>query len=306
MAKVLVTPRSLSVPTHPALASLRDAGHEIVIPAPGKTPDPAVLAAVLPDCAGWLAGVEPVTADLMAKGKMLRIIARNGVGVDNVDLRAANELGIEVATTPGANARGVAELALCLVLALARNVVECDASIKEGGWKRTQGFELRDKTLGLAGCGQIGKTLAEMALGIGMKVLAVDICPDMAMTRENFAYVHLDEMLARSDVLSLHLPGGERPFLDAEKIAALKDGCLVVNTARASLVDAQALLAALDAGKVRGYAVDAFDPEPPGKTPLVLHPRVLCTAHIGGLTAESVFRAASQAASHIVRKLAAK
>ncbi len=304
MANILVTPRSISEPAHPALRPLLEAGHTPLIPSPGKLPTPEVLRDVLPKCEGWLAGVEPITAELMDAGQKLRIIARNGVGVDNVDLVAAKARGIEVAVTPGANSRGVAELALGLILNVARGIGESDRSIRAGGWGRTQGFELQGKTLGLAGCGQIGKLLAGMALGIGMRVVAYDIMRDPAMAaRDNFHYAELDEMLRAVDVLSLHMPADKKPFLDAERLAMLKKGVVVVNTARAALVDQEAILSALDAGQVRGYAVDVFDPEPPGETALTRHPKVLCSAHLGGFTAESVLRAGSQAAENIVRKL---
>lgn len=303
MATVLITPRSLSTPDHPALEPLRRAGHAIVIPSPGKTPTPADLAPYLPEAEGWLAGVEPVTADIIANAPKLRIIARNGVGVDNVDLAAAKARGIDVAITPGANSRGVAELALALMLNLARNIAATNASIKTGGWERSQGIELENRTLGIAGCGQIGKHLARMAVGIGMRVVAYDLYPDKTFAPGNFSFADPDRLLAEADVLSLHLPAGDRPFLDAQKLSQLKKGCLVLNTARAGVVDADAMLAALNDGRVGGYAVDAFDPEPPGVTPLTAHPRTLCTAHIGGFTKESVMRAATMAAEKIVAAL---
>lgn len=308
MALVIVTPRSLAKPDHPALEPLRLAGHDIVIPSPGKTPTLDDLRPHLPHAAGWLAGVEPITREIIALAPNLRIIARNGVGVDNVDIDAARAHNVAVANTPGANARGVAELALGLIFALARKIPETSSSIKTGGWDRSQGVELQDRTLAIAGCGQIGKTLARMALGVGMRVVGYDLYPDpvFADEVEGFSYVDPDALLAKADVLSLHLPGGDKPFLGKESLEKLKPGCLVVNTARAGVVDVDAMLAALDDGKVGGYAVDAFDPEPPGVTPLTSHPKVICTAHIGGFTRESVMRAAMQAAEKIVAALAVK
>lgn len=303
MPKVLVTPRSLKTADHPALAPLRQAGYEIIIPVPGAMPDPAVLKQALPGCVGWLAGVEKITADVIAAATELRIISRNGVGVDNVDAEAAKARNITVANTPGANARGVAELALALVFAIARNIPATDASIKTGGWERRQGMELEGKTLGIVGCGQIGRILAGLGLAMGMRVIGYDLYPNASFSPCGFCYAGQEELAREADVISIHIPGGDRPIVDAAFLGNMKKGVVLVNTARASAVDEDAVLAALDAGTLAGYGVDAFDTEPPGATPLTTHPRVVCTSHIGGFTAESVMRAAERAAQNIVDAL---
>lgn len=303
MARILVTPRSLKSPDHPALEPLRRAGFDIVIPVPGVMPDAGTLVKALPGCSGWLAGVEKITAGILAVGDELKIISRNGVGIDNVDLAAAKARGVEVANTPGANARGVAELALGLMFAVARNVSAADSSIKAGGWERRQGIELEGKTLGVVGCGQIGKMVARLAAGLGMKVVGYDLYPDAGFALEGFSYAEPAELIAAADIVSLHIPGGDKPFVDAAFFAAAKKNVIIVNTSRASAVDEKSVLDALDRGTVLGYGVDAFDPEPPGVTPLTAHPKVVCTSHIGGFTAESVQRAAFQASVNIVNKL---
>lgn len=303
MVKVLVTPRSLKSADHPALRPLRDAGFEMIFPSPGVSPDADTLKAALPGCQGWLAGVEKITADVIQAAPDLKIISRNGVGVDNVDLEAAKARGVLVANTPGANARGVAELALALILAVARGVPLCDASIKAGGWERRQGIELEGATLGVVGTGQIGRILIRMALGIGMKTVGYDLYPDASFDPGDFRYVEPLELARVSDVVSVHIPGGDRPFVDAAFLAAMKKNAIVVNTARASAVDETAVLAALEDGRLLGYGVDAFENEPPGATPLTTNSRVVCTSHIGGFTAESVMRAAERAAKNIVDKL---
>lgn len=306
MTRILVTPRSLKAVDHPALAPLRDAGFEIVIPCPGAMPDAEALKAALPGCQGWLAGVEKITADILDAAPDLKIISRNGAGIDNVDAEAAKSRGIDVACAPGANARGVAELALALILAVARSIPACDASIKAGGWERRQGVELEGATLGVVGTGQIGRMLVRMAQGIGMKVVGYDLYPDKTFGPDGFRYVEPMELARLSDVISVHIPGGGKPFVDAEFLAAAKRNAILVNTARAAAVDEDAVLAALDGGTLLGYGVDAFAAEPPGRTPLTTHPRVVCTSHIGGFTAESVMRAAERAARNIVDALATK
>lgn len=303
MPKILVTPRSLKTPDHPALSPLRRAGFDIVIPAPGAMPDADALKRALPGCAGWLAGVEKITADIIAAGDSLVVISRNGVGVDNIDLEAAKARNIAVANTPGANARGVAELALALIFAVARNIPATHASIRSGGWERRQGLELEGKTLGIVGCGQIGRILAGLGLGLGMRVVGYDLYPDPAFSPSGFHYADLMELAGEADMISLHIPGGDKPLIDAAFLAGMKRNAVLINTARASAVDETALLAALDAGTLFGYGVDAFAVEPPGTTPLTSHPRVVCTSHIGGFTAESVMRAAERAAHNIVETL---
>ncbi|MCC8166265.1 MAG: phosphoglycerate dehydrogenase [Planctomycetes bacterium] len=303
MPKILVTPRSLASPDHPALASLRQAGFDIVIPCPGKTPDPETLKQTLPGCIGWLAGVEKIGADIIAAADDLLIISRNGVGIDNIDVKAAEARGIAIANTPGANARGVAELALALIFAIARGIPDCHTSIKNGGWERRQGLELEGKTLGIVGCGQVGRILARLGLGMGMRVVGTDLYTDPACCPEGFRYADPRALAREADIVSVHIPGGEKPPVNAEFLTAMRPGGILVNTARASAVDEQAVLAALDSGKLRGYGVDAFDTEPPGKTPLTTHPHVICTSHIGGFTAESVMRAAERAAQAIVERV---
>lgn len=303
MTKILVTPRSLKSPDHPALEPLRRAGFDIVIPSPGAMPDAGALVKALPGCSGWLAGVEKITADIIAAGDELKIISRNGTGVDNVDLAAAKARGVEVANTPGANARGVAELTLALIFAVARNVPATDASIKAGGWERRQGIELEGKTLGVVGCGQIGKMVARMAAAIGMKVVGYDPYPDLNCGIDGFSFVESEELIAAADIVSLHVPGGDKPFVDDAFFAKARRNVIVINTSRASAVDERSMLKALDGGVALGYGVDAFDPEPPGVTPLTSNPKVVCTSHIGGFTAESVLRAATQASVNIVNKL---
>lgn len=303
MPTVLVTPRSLSDKNHPALVPLRDAGYEILIPAPGKLPSDEILLDVLPKCDGWLAGVEKITEKLIAVADRLKVISRNGVGVDNVDQSAAKAKGIQVAITPGANSRGVAELALGLIFTLARHITESDAAIKQGEWKRFQGFELEGKTLGIAGCGQIGRHLARMATGIGMNVLGCDIAPDPTFAVPGFSWCDFDGLIGKSDILSLHIPGGEKPVINEEMLKKVMPGLLLINTARASLIDDNALLAALDDKRIGGYGVDVFAVEPPGVTTLTSHPKVVCSPHAGGLTTESVARAAAMASENIVKVL---
>jgi phosphoglycerate dehydrogenase-like enzyme len=306
MDKVIVTPRSLSSGGHPLLNKLRDAGYELVFPSPGAQPTEAQLLAVIPDAVGYVAGVERIGSRLIAAAPRLRAISRNGTGVDNIDLEAANRKGVAIRRAEGANARGVAELAFGLILDSARSISKVDSALKAGQWKREKGFELEGKTLGLIGCGKVGRLVARFALAFDMRVLAHDPFPDPEFAPgPGFAWATAPRVLFDADVLSLHCPPGKdgRPVLGREEIAALKKGVVVVNTARQSLVDEAAIARALDAGAVRAYAIDAFDKEPPEDFALVKRGAVLATSHIGGFTDQSVERATEMAVDNLLDAL---
>lgn len=297
--KILVTPRSLTSAGHPALDRLVEAGYEIVNGPAGRLPDAGELRQLLPGCVGWLAGVERITDYELAAAPDLRVIARNGTGVDAIDLAAARRRGIEVRRAEGANARGVAELTIGLILALARSIPCSDAAIKAGGWQRHQGIELEGRTLGIVGCGRIGRLVAGLAGGLGMRVVGHD---PFATAIADLPLLPLDDVVAVSDVITLHCPPGAdgRPVLDAGRLARAKPGVFVVNTARHELVDLPALVAAIDEGRVGGAALDVFDAEPPVDRGHLASPRIIATPHIGGLTAESVGRAVDVAVDNLL------
>ncbi len=245
--RIAVTPRSLSEAGHPSLERLESAGFELVYPAAGRTPTTAELEASLPGCVGYLAGVEPITADLLQRCTSLRVITRNGVGVDNIDLDAAGRLGIQVLPALGANSQGVAELAIAFALAAARMLPWSDARLKAERWERSKGAELCGRTFGVVGVGQIGRRVATMAAGLGMRVLGQDSYPDAHWdSPSGFGWASFEELLANSDVVSLHAPAGDRPLIGATELVTMRAGSILINTARARLVDQGSVLAALD------------------------------------------------------------
>jgi D-3-phosphoglycerate dehydrogenase len=233
-----------------------------------------------------------VTAPIIAAAPRLRVIARAGTGVDNVDVAAASARGIVVMNAPGANSISVAELALGLMLALARHVPAADAAMKQGKWekKKFMGEELRDKTLGLAGLGRIGQEVARRARAFGMRVLAHDpyisehVAEDLGVT-----LVEMDDLFAQADYVSLHLPStpATRDFLNVERLRKAKKGIRIVNTARGDLVDERALADAIEAGHVAGAALDVFETEPPPDPRLQTLPQVIATPHIAASTREA-------------------
>ncbi|GHJ35529.1 NAD(P)-dependent oxidoreductase [Streptomyces sp. TS71-3] len=258
----------------------------------------------LPACVGYLAGAEPITREVLAAARSLKVISRNGAGVDAIDLAAAAERGIAVETAAGANAQGVAELAITLILAGLRHVPAQDAALKAERWERIEGRELAGRTLGVVGCGQIGRRVVRLGLGLGMSVRAFDALPDPGFAPAgNFAYTTMRDLLARSDAVTLHCPPAERPLIDRDAVAAMRPGAYLVNTARSALVEDGAVLEALGEARLGGYATDVYHREPPAPDELIRHPRVITTPHVGGYTTESVERATWAAVENLLRIL---
>jgi D-3-phosphoglycerate dehydrogenase len=232
-----------------------------------------------------------VTAALIAAAPRLRVVARAGTGVDNVDVPAASARGIVVMNAPGANSISVAELAIGLILAMARHVAAADAAMKQGKWEKKKflGEEVRDKTLGLAGLGRIGQEVARRAAAFGMRIIAHDpFISEQVASELGVELVTLDDLFARADYVSLHMPSNEktRNLVNAERLARAKKGIRIVNTARGDLIDEQALADAIEAGTVAGAALDVFQKEPPPDPRLQSLPQVIATPHIAASTRE--------------------
>ena len=247
-----------------------------------------------------------VTRAVIEAAPRLRIIARAGVGVDNIDVDAATERGIVVVNAPTGNTVSAAELTVALILALARHVPQADASLRRGEWSRQNfmGVEVRGKTVGIIGLGQVGAAVARRLRGLEMTVLAYD--PYVPEERARLLGVELaafDEVLRRADFLTLHttLTPETTHLIGREQIAAMKPGSRLINTARGGLVDETALLEALNSGHIAGAGLDVFEQEPPpGDNPLLTHPRVICVPHLGASTAEAQERVAVDVAREVL------
>ena len=232
-----------------------------------------------------------VTAPLIEAATKLRVVARAGTGVDNVDVPAASARGIVVMNAPGANSISVAELAVALMLALARHVPAADAAMKQGKWEKKKflGEEVREKTLGLAGLGRIGQEVARRAASFDMRIIAHDpfISEDVAGDL-GVELVSLDDLFARSDFLSLHMPSTPttKNIVNAERLAKAKKGIRIINTARGDLIDESALADAIESGHVGGAALDVFQKEPTVDHRLQRLPQVVATPHIAASTRE--------------------
>jgi len=232
-----------------------------------------------------------VTPSLIAAAPKLRAIARAGTGVDNVDVPAASGRGIVVMNAPGANSVSVAELAMALVLALARHIPGADAAMKQGKWEKKKflGEEVRDKVLGLAGLGRIGQEVARRASAFGMTIVAHDPFVSAATAAQlDVELVDLDELFSRADFVSLHMPSTDntRHLVNAARLAKAKKGIRIVNTARGDLIDETALADAIESGHVGGAALDVFEKEPTVDHRLQKLPQVVATPHIAASTRE--------------------
>ncbi len=245
-----------------------------------------------------------VTGKLLEKAKKLKVIGRAGIGVDNVDIPAATAKGVIVMNTPFGNSITTAEHAITLMLALARQIPQADASTQAGKWEKNRflGVEITGKTLGIIGCGNIGSIVADRAHGLCMKVLAFDpfLSPERALDL-GVEKVELPELFRRSDFITLHTPLTDKTknIIDRKALATMKKSVRIINCARGGLVDEAALRAALDNEQVAGAAFDVFTEEPATANPLFGHPNVVCTPHLGAATSEAQENVALQVAEQM-------
>jgi len=304
MPRVLVTPIMLHNVDGPYREILDRGGFEALYPPAGiPLKDPRVLAAQLKGIDAVIASMEPYNREVLA-GADLRVIARNGVGYDTVDVAAATERGVVVAITPGVNQDSVAEHAIALMLAAAHGYPGRQTEACSGAWKRKPLPRLGGKTLGLLGLGAIGRAVVPRAIGLGMNVIAHDPVPDDEFARRHGVRLcSFDELLAEADVVSLHLPCTPETtdVIDAVSLGKMKPGSILVNTGRGGLVDEDALADALRSGHLAAAALDVFKVEPlPADSPLANMDNVVACPHMGGIDREALAGMAQLAAENIV------
>jgi D-3-phosphoglycerate dehydrogenase len=247
-----------------------------------------------------------VTKNVLDSATDLELIVRAGIGLDNIDLAAAEEKRIEVRNTPSATTFAVAEHAFGLMLGAVRNHGKANLSMKKHKWEKKLlgGTELYEKTLGIVGGGRIGLDIARRGIAFGMNIIAYDII--QIKTDLDVKQVNLDDLLAQADIISFHLPLTDetRHMISDPEFSKMKDGVVIINASRGGIVDEKALFKALESGKVRTAAIDVFEKEPPDDFSLIDHPNVLATPHIGAAAKEGQKRAGMEVAKIIEEKLA--
>jgi D-3-phosphoglycerate dehydrogenase / 2-oxoglutarate reductase len=312
--RVLVAPGPLRDIEHAFGPIFREAGYTIEYPARENfryesQMSEAELLVQLPGCLASLAGSEPYTPAVIAKAAAagLKVIARAGVGYDAIDLQAATEHGVAVCYAPGTNQEAVAEHAFMLMLALVRDLKRQDAEIRKGHWPRRVVGHLRGNTLGIVGLGRIGKAMATRASAFGFTVLATEIAPDHAFCAANrVTLVPLEELLKRSDVVTLHVPKTPQTkyMIRRETLELMKPTAYLLNTSRGGVVHEGDLYEALKAGRIAGAGLDVFEKEPPVSSPLFTLENVVLTAHTAGIDRRSREDMARLPAHAIVKLLA--
>ena len=305
--RILLTTTSFQDTPGSHHALLAGTGWEIVT-ARGPLSEQDTLALV-GDFDGYICGDDAITRKVLDKAApRLKVLSKYGIGVDKIDVARCTELGIPLLFTPGVNHTTVAEHTFLLLLALEKRFLFHTDSVRSGGWKRTTGHELLDKTIGIIGMGRIGREVAIRAKAFGMKVVGYDLYWDDA-----FAAAHgvarattLDEVFSQADCISLHtnLTPETRNLIRTETIARMKPGVLILNCARGEIVSTPDMVAALTSGQVGGYGTDVLDEEPPpADHPLTHLPNCIVTPHIGSRTFESVQRQAVAAVTNLIRAL---
>src|SRR5918992_993724 len=287
-----------------AVQIFKDRGVDTVF-MPKLGPDKEKLAELIGDFDGLaIRSATKVTGKLLERAAKLKVVGRAGIGVDNVDIPAATARGVIVMNTPFGNSITTAEHAITMMLALAREIPQADASTQAGKWEKNRfmGVEITNKTLGVIGCGNIGSIVADRAQGLRMRVIAFDpfLSPERARDL-GIEKVDLPELFKRADFITLHTPLTDKTknIVDAASIATMKKGVRIINCARGGLVDEAALRKALDSGHVAGAAFDVFVEEPAKENPLFGHPNVICTPHLGASTSEAQENVALQVAEQM-------
>jgi len=273
------------------VAYLKQHGCEVELAPQGKKLSEDELAAYAAGADAMVVGIEKITARVIEAGQKLKVIAKHGAGVDNIDMEAATRNGIVVTSAPGANSDAVADMTIGLFLALARRIPFADRSVKAGGWPRFAGTQLNGKTLGIIGVGQIGKKVAARAKGFDMRIVAYDVVQDADFaSRFDARYLSLDEVLSESDFLSMHVPltPATRNLIGARELGLMKNGAFLVNIARGGIIDEAALFSALQEKKIAGAALDVFAQEPPAGSPLLALDNLIATPHMGGYSMEAL------------------
>lgn len=303
MPRVICT--SLNAETGPHVEMLKSAGFDVAcIPRDRNAYVNETLIEMVRDADAIIAGSEPYPRKVLQALPRLRVIARTGVGFDAVELPAADELGIVVATTPGVNHHAVAEHTIAMLMGLARGFPLIDRQVRSGKWQRVARPRVMGRTIGIVGMGRIGQAVATRAVGLGLKVLAFEPYPNREFCEKwGIELVRFDDLLARSDYVTLHCPMSKENhhLINARTIEKMKPGVVLINTARGLLINEKDLYEALKSGRIRAAGLDVFEVEPlPTTSPLLELDNVILAGHLAGLDEESHADTFAMSASTII------
>jgi phosphoglycerate dehydrogenase-like enzyme len=302
---VVVTFPSFDVDDPESAGVLIAAGLEIRLSPKTGARTPVDVVTVMADAVAGIVSTDPFDDRVFAACPRLRVLARTGVGVDSIDIDAATAAGVVVTTTPGVNNEVVADHTLALILAAVRRVVESDASVRRGEWRRGSDlpvWDLHGSTVGIVGLGAIGQAVARRLRGFDCTLLAYDV-DDRPV--DHVKRVSLSELLSRSEIITVHVPllQSTRGLIGARELALTRPDAILVNTSRGGIVDEEALIEALRSGRMRAAALDVFADEPPAESPLLALPNVVLSAHLAGLSEASITRMLRLAAQAVVSVL---
>lgn len=309
MGKVISTSPTFGRYSQVPLEMLKQAGHEIEIIPKEKTSNEEQIINALREADALIVGVESITQSVIEQLPQLKVIAKHGAGVDNIDINAASSANIIVANAPGANRHAVADYVFGLLLSLSRGIPKTFQSIKKNDWKLHVGSELYKKTIGVIGTGKIGTEVIRRAKGFNMEVLAFDPFPNNELVENfNINYVPLAELISKSDFITLHVDLTEQTkhLIGEDELRAMKKTSMLINTSRGGVVDEESLYRALSENWIRAAALDVFEKEPVGATPLLELENFIGTPHTAGYTEEALTEVGIITAQNVIDVLAGK
>jgi len=301
--KILITPRSFASVSKTPMEMLEGKGYEIIGNETDKPLNNKEISVLIEDVDGIIIGIDDLNAGIIKQAHHLKVISKYGVGVDNIDIKAATAQGIIVTNTPKANIDAVADLTFALMLALARRIPEADRETKAGKWKKFVGTSVWRKKLGIIGLGKIGKQVVKRARGFEMEILCYDVIQDEEFSRQfSVRYSDLETLLKESDYITIHTPLNDvtRDMIGYKELEMINENAFLINTSRGGIIDEKALYNVLKNNKIKGAALDCYEKEPPENSPLVELENIIMTSHNGAYTKEAINSMGIQAAQNLI------
>lgn len=304
---VLITPRSFGKHSAEPLEMLLSRGLKVMRNPHGRIMEKDEMIECIGEADAVIVGVDPLDREVLERATRLKVIAKYGVGTDNIDVEYATERGIRITTAAGANTEAVADYTFALMLASARKVLPIDRECRDGSWRKMTTLDVNGRTLGLIGLGQIGKAVVRRAAGFGMRILAFDAMRDEAFSSEyGVAYMpSLEAILPEADFITLHVPltEGTRHMIGRREFALMKETAVLVNTARGGLIDEAALYESLAGGRIWGAGIDVFEQEPPLNRELLRLDNIVIGSHCAASTVQAVDNMGIMAARSVINHL---